>query len=388
MFTGLIDLPWWGYVAVTLLLTHITIASVTIFLHRHQAHRALDLHPVASHFFRFWLWLTTATVTKQWAAIHRKHHAKCETAEDPHSPVILGIKKVLLQGAELYRKEAKNQETLDKYGHGTPSDWLEKNLYSTRPAWGIALMLAIDVLLFGPIGLTMWAVQMAWIPINAAGIINGAGHYWGYRNYDCADASTNIVPWGIFIGGEELHNNHHAYATSAKLSSKWYEFDIGWMYIRTLQIFGLAQVKKLAPQLRLIPAKASCDLETLQAVIAHRYEVTAKYAKSLKQTYSEEIARLKLQASDKLDAARIRQWLHLDQDTLTAQQKSTINNVINASPTLHTAYTLRQELAAIWQRSTVSKEQLVKQLEDWCHRAENSGIAALQEFSHRLRCYA
>ena len=388
MFTGLIDLPWWGYVAVTLLLTHITIASVTIFLHRHQAHRALDLHPVASHFFRFWLWLTTATVTKQWAAIHRKHHAKCETAEDPHSPVILGIKKVLLQGAELYRKEAKNQETLDKYGHGTPSDWLEKNLYSTRPAWGIALMLAIDVLLFGPIGLTMWAVQMAWIPINAAGIINGAGHYWGYRNYDCADASTNIVPWGIFIGGEELHNNHHAYATSAKLSSKWYEFDIGWLYIRTLQILGLAQVKKLAPQLRLIPAKASCDLEMLQAVIAHRYEVTAKYAKSLKQTYSEEIARLKLQASDKLDAARIRQWLHLDQDTLTAQQKSTINNVINASPTLHTAYTLRQELAAIWQRSTVSKEQLVKQLEDWCHRAENSGIAALQEFSHRLRCYA
>lgn len=388
MYTGLIDLPWWGYVAVTLLLTHITIASVTIFLHRHQAHRALDLHPVASHFFRFWLWLTTATVTKQWAAIHRKHHAKCETAEDPHSPVILGIKKVLLQGAELYRKEAKNQETLDKYGHGTPNDWLENNLYSSRAALGITLMLVIDVLLFGPIGLTMWAVQMAWIPINAAGIINGAGHYWGYRNYACADASTNIVPWGIFIGGEELHNNHHAYASSAKLSSKWYEFDIGWLYIRILQTLGLAQVKKLAPQLRLIPAKASCDLETLQAVIAHRYEVTAKYAKSLKQTYSEEIARLKLQASDKLEAARIKQWLHLDEDVLTAQQKSTVDSVINASPTLHTAYTLRQELAAIWQRSTASKEQLVKQLEDWCHRAENSGIAALQEFSRRLRCYA
>jgi len=388
MFTGLIDLPWWGYVAVTLLLTHITIASVTIFLHRHQAHRALDLHPVASHFFRFWLWLTTGTVTKQWAAIHRKHHAKCETAEDPHSPVILGIKKVLLQGAELYRKEAKNQETLDKYGHGTPDDWLERKLYTRHSARGIGLMLAIDVLLFGPIGLTIWAVQMAWIPINAAGIINGAGHYWGYRNYDCADASTNLVPWGIFIGGEELHNNHHAFATSAKLSSKWYEFDIGWLYIRTLQTLGLAQVKKLAPQLRLIPAKTSCDLETLQAVIAHRYEVTAKYAKSLKQTYAEEIARLKLQASDKLDAARIRQWLHLDEDALTEQQKSKLGVVINASPTLRTAYTLRQELAAIWQRSTVSKEQLVKQLEDWCHRAENSGIAALQEFSRRLRCYA
>ncbi|MES1982419.1 MAG: transposase [Pseudomonadota bacterium] len=385
---GLIDLPWWGYVVVTLALTHITIASVTIFLHRHQAHRALDLHPVASHFFRFWLWFSTATVTKEWAAVHRKHHAKCETAEDPHSPVILGIRKVLLEGAELYRREAANPETLSKYGHGTPDDWLEKNLYSKHSLLGIWLMLAIDVLLFGPIGITIWAVQMAWIPINAAGIINGGGHYWGYRNYACADASTNLIPWGIFIGGEELHNNHHAYASSAKLSRKWYEFDIGWLYIRILQSFKLAEVKKLAPQLRLDRAKTSCDLETLQAVLAHRYEVTAKYAKSLKTTYSAEISRLKLQASDKFDAARIKSWLHLDEHVLTEQQKSRLGLVIKASPTLHTAYRLRQDLAAIWQRSTLSKEQLVKQLEDWCHRAENSGISALQEFSRRLRCYA
>ena len=226
MFSGFIDLPWWGYIAVTLILTHVTIASVTIFLHRHQAHRALDLHPCVSHFFRFWLWLTTGIVTKEWAAIHRKHHAKCETAEDPHSPVVLGIKKVLLEGAELYRKEAKNQETLDKYGIGTPSDWLENNLYSKHSMMGITLMLIINVLLFGPLGLAIWAVQMAWIPVNAAGIVNGVGHYWGYRNFACADASTNLIPWGIFIGGEELHNNHHAYATSAKLSSKWYEFDM------------------------------------------------------------------------------------------------------------------------------------------------------------------
>jgi stearoyl-CoA desaturase (Delta-9 desaturase) len=388
MFSGLIDMPWWGYVLATLALTHITIGSVTIYLHRHQAHRALDLHPVASHFFRFWLWLSTGIVTKEWAAIHRKHHAKCETAEDPHSPVILGIKKVLTQGYELYRKEARNPETLEKYGHGTPDDWLERNIYSKHSRMGISLMLLIDLLLFGPIGLTVWAVQMAWIPVNAAGIINGAGHYWGYRNYACADASTNIVPWGIFIGGEELHNNHHAYASSAKLSSKWYELDIGWLYIRMLASVKLAQVKKIAPQVRLDISKTVCDLETLQAVITNRYEVMTKYAVTLKKTYSTEMAKLKLQATDKLDVSRIKHWLHLDENDLTEQQKAKVGAVILASPTLLTAYTLRQELAAIWARSTTSKEHLVKQLEDWCHRAENSGIEALQQFSQRLRCYA
>ncbi|CAG9931669.1 fatty acid desaturase [Candidatus Nitrotoga arctica] len=388
MFSGFIDLPWWGYVVVALTLTHITIASVTIFLHRHQAHRALNLHAIPSHFFRFWLWLTTAIVTKEWVAIHRKHHAKCETEEDPHSPVILGIKKVLLEGAALYRKEAQNQETLDKYGHGTPNDWLENNLYSKRSELGITLMLIINVLLFGPLGLTIWAVQMAWIPINAAGIVNGLGHYWGYRNFQTDDASTNIVPWGIFIGGEELHNNHHAYASSAKLSNKWYEIDIGWLYIRIIETLGLAQVKRRAPRVRLNQAKTSCDMETLHAVIANRYEVTARYAQLLKKTYSTEIARLKLQASDKIDVTRIKHWLHLDENVLTEQQKTKLSEVIKASGILRTTYTLRQELAAIWQSSTATKEQLVKQLEDWCHRAENSGIAALQEFSQRLRCYA
>ncbi|MCW5616357.1 MAG: fatty acid desaturase, partial [Rhodocyclaceae bacterium] len=235
MMSGFFDLPWWGYVLVALGMTHITIASVTIYLHRHQAHRALDLHPIPSHFFRFWLWLTTGMVTREWAAIHRKHHAKCETADDPHSPQVKGLRKVLWQGAELYREEAQNQETLDRYGHGTPNDWLERNIYE-RNTVGIALMLVIDVVLFGAVGLTIWAVQMAWIPFWAAGVVNGVGHFWGYRNYDCADAATNLVPWGILIGGEELHNNHHSFATSAKLSARWYEFDIGWMYIRILEI--------------------------------------------------------------------------------------------------------------------------------------------------------
>ena len=390
MLTGFLDLPWWGYVVTTLVLTHITIASVTIFLHRHQAHRALDLHPIPSHFFRFWLWLTTGQVTKEWASIHRKHHAKCETVDDPHSPQVLGIKKVLMEGYELYKTESRNQETLTRYGHGTPDDWLERNVYSKHPSWGIVLMLVIDLLLFGPIGLTIWAVQMAWIPVTAAGIINGAGHYWGYRNYQCADASTNLLPWGILIGGEELHNNHHAYATSAKLSTQPYEFDIGWLYIRTLQAFGLAKAKNLAPQLRLDTSKKVCDADTLHAVITHRYEVLAKYAKSLQQTYREEIAQLKLAKAGfgKVDMQRIKHWLHLDHTALSDQEKTKLGLVIGASKKLHVAYTLRQELAAIWQRSTATKEQLVKELEDWCHRAESSGIEALQQFSLRLRCYA
>src|SRR5512140_113643 len=270
---GLLRLPWWGYVVVTLALTHVTIAAVTIFLHRAQAHRALDLHPIVSHFFRFWLWLTTGMVTREWVAIHRKHHAKCETPDDPHSPQTRGIKTVFWQGSELYRAEARNQETLAKYGQGTPDDWIERTLYTGRSWEGVGLMLVIDLMLFGPIGATIWAVQMIWIPISAAGIINGIGHYWGYRNFASPDASRNIVPWGIVIGGEELHNNHHAYGTSAKLSSRWYEFDLGWAYIRTLEFFGLATVRKVAPRLKRDRAKLTADLETLQAIITHRYAV-------------------------------------------------------------------------------------------------------------------
>lgn len=243
--SGVVLLPWWGYVVIALALTHITIAAVTIFLHRHQAHRALELHPAVSHFFRFWLWLTTGQVTKEWVSIHRKHHAKCETVDDPHSPQILGIEKVLLEGAELYKKEAGNTETLARYGKNTPDDWLERNLYARHSFSGVILLLVINFILFGPIGVTIWAVQMMWIPLMAAGIVNGVGHYSGYRNTETNDASTNIVPWGIVIGGEELHNNHHAHPLSAKLSLKWWEFDIGWMYVRILEILGLAHVKNI-----------------------------------------------------------------------------------------------------------------------------------------------
>ena len=388
MISGVFDLPWWGYVLVTLALTHVTIASVTIFLHRHQAHRALELHPIPSHFFRFWLWLTTGMVTKEWAAIHRKHHAKCETADDPHSPQVKGIRKVMLEGAELYRAEARNAETLQRYGHGTPDDWLERHVYR-RSVIGISLMLILDVVLFGPIGITMWAVQMAWIPFWAAGVINGAGHYWGYRNFDCADASTNLVPWCILVGGEELHNNHHAYPTSAKLSNRWYEFDMGWLYIRLLEALGLAKVKHVAPIPRLAAPKPTVDPATLEAVIRCRYDVLAKYARHLKQTYNEELGKLRGLSPQGARALRtVEPWLDRDDKMLREVERVRIAEVLRKSLPLQTMYSMRRELAAIWGRSTATSEQLVKQLQEWCRRAEASGIGPLLEFSRRLRCYA
>jgi len=390
MQLGLIDLPWWGYVLVTLGLTHITIAAVTIFLHRSQAHRAVDLHPVISHFFRFWLWLTSGMVTKEWVAIHRKHHAKCETPEDPHSPQTRGIKKVFWEGSELYRAEAKVVATLEKYGHGTPDDWVERNVYTRHSALGIGLMMAIDVALFGPIGLTIWAVQMAWIPITAAGIINGIGHYWGYRNFACEDASTNIMPWGILIGGEELHNNHHAYGTSARLSNKWYEFDIGWLYIKLMSYVGLAKVRKLAPTVKWQHARPRCDFDNLQAIITHRYDVLTRYVRATRQEYAAEIEKLKASASlpQGWNLKTFRRWLLRESAELGDADKAELDSVLGKSERLRTLYRMRQELAAIWGRSTASREQLLEQLQGWCKRAEESGIQSLRDFSVRLRSYA
>jgi len=390
LFSGLFDLPWWGYVAVTLALTHVTIAAVTIFLHRCQAHRALDLHPVVSHFFRFWLWLTTGMVTKEWAAIHRKHHARCETVEDPHSPQIVGLNRVLWLGVFLYVKEAFNRETLERYGHGTPDDWIERNLYSGHSVLGLTLMGAADIALFGLVpGALILIAQIAWIPFWAAGVINGIGHFWGYRSWDSPDASTNIVPWGILIGGEELHNNHHAFASAAKLSNKWYELDIGWLYICMLSAVRLAWVKKVPPIPHFTAVKTTVDAETLQSVIANRYDVLAKYAKSLKATYVEELLKLRQMAPQ--DAAvlkRLRRWITRDEKAVPAQEKVELEQVLAKTGALQTVYAMRRDLVAVWERSNASAEQLVKELQDWCSRAEASGVRQLVEFSQRLRRYA
>lgn len=391
LFSGVFDLPWWGLTVVTLVLTHISIAAVTIFLHRYQAHRALDLHPLASHFFRFWLCLTTGMVTKEWAAVHRKHHAKCETRDDPHSPQIYGINRVLWGGVFLYVKEAHNRQTLERYGHGTPDDWLERHIYSNPAKIGLVLMGLIDVGLFGIVpGMLILAVQIAWIPFWAAGVINGIGHFWGYRNWITADASTNILPLGILIGGEELHNNHHAFGTSAKLSNRWYEFDIGWVYIRILALLGLAKVKKLAPRPRFAAAKPVADFDTLQAVIACRYDVLAKYAKSLKNTHAEEMRALRHFAPQdaRLLKALKKRWLNRDEKQLRSEERARLAEALAKSAKLSTVYAMRRELVVLWERSNASREQLLQQLQDWCGRAEASGIRQLQEFSLRLRRYA
>ena len=386
---GLIATTWWQIVLYALVTTHITIASVTIFLHRAQAHRALDLHAIPSHFFRLWLWLGTGQVTKEWVSIHRKHHAKCETEEDPHSPQTRGIKAVLLTGAELYRIESKNQETLRKYGHGTPDDWLERNLYSRFSWQGVGLMMIIDLALFGAAGLAVWALQMAWIPITAAGIINGLGHWWGYRNFEAPDASTNISPWGILIGGEELHNNHHTYPTSAKLSVKPYEFDIGWMYIRGLEIAGLATVRKTPPMLKLGNLKPVADSQTLEGIIANRYEVMAKYAKHLRSACRHELDRLKAEGAENTakwkEMHLAKRWLHRDDDKIPHGVKAQVANAWVHNDKLTKLVTMREELRQLWTRTNVSAEQLVSDLQTWCKKAEESGVAALQEFALKLR---
>lgn len=389
LFSGLFDLPPWGIVLVALALTHVTIASVTIFLHRHQAHRALDLHPAVSHFFRLWLWLTTGMVTKEWTAIHRKHHARCDQLEDPHSPQVLGINRVLWGGVLLYVKESNNPETVARYGHGTPDDWLENHIYAKYRMLGVTLMGVIDVLLFGIApGVFILLVQIIWIPFWAAGVINGIGHFWGYRHWATPDASTNIAPWGILIGGEELHNNHHAYPTSAKLSSKWYEFDIGWMYIRLLAALGAAKVKYVAPLAKFGPAKAVLDADSLQAIIRYRYDVLSRYARALKHLYFEELARLRqhsLPAARALMAARslivANHNVQLDFDTHSHF------DALKTSPSLHLMCLMRRDLIELWEQSTSTSEQLVEKLQSWCVRAEASDIPQLAEIAARLRTY-
>ncbi len=388
---GLWHAGWGTLLVYTLLLTHVTIVAVTVYLHRSQAHRALDLHPALAHFFRFWLWLSTGMSTRQWVAVHRKHHARCETAEDPHSPVTRGITTVLLRGAELYRAEAGCAQTIERYGHGTPDDWLERRVYSRLEWQGVGLMLLIDLLLFGVIGATVWAVQMLWIPVWAAGVVNGIGHWSGYRNFSSRDASRNVIPWGLIIGGEELHNNHHTYPTSAKLSVKWWEFDIGWGYITVLRWLGLAQVRKLPPRPRLGQAREQVDPALLHTVIANRYDLMARYARELRRALRAELRRLRAAGAHRSRLRALRQARRLveqEPDTLDPAARALLDSAVQDSSVLPRLLRMREELAEVWLQSSASAEQLRQHLQDWCLRAEHSGIAALQSLALRVRSYA
>jgi stearoyl-CoA desaturase (delta-9 desaturase) len=384
MLFGLLNLSFWGYVLTTLLLTHITIIGVTLYLHRYQAHRGLELHPILSHFFRFWLWLTTGMVTKEWTAIHRKHHAKCETAEDPHSPQVKGLRKVLLEGAELYRAESKNQETIERYGQGTPDDWLERNIYTRHSAKGIVLMLLLDLLLFGVPGITVWAIQMLWIPLHAAGIINGVGHYWGYRNFECKDAARNIIPWGFWIGGEELHNNHHTFATSAKFSVKKWEFDIGWFYIKLFSLFGLAKVKRLPPKIAMLPHKSTIDVETLRAIIASRFQIMSHYSKTVVAPVLKAEQR---KIGNSWRGLKAKALLIRESSLIDAAGKQRLAQLLETNDTLKLVYQQGLKLQEIWARSSASQKELLEALQAWCKQAESAGVVALQNFASSLKGY-
>ena len=385
--SGVTGLSLTGKILVVLVTTHLTILGVTVFLHRCQAHRALDLHPAVAHFFRFWLWLTTGMVTREWVAVHRRHHARCEGPEDPHSPNQVGIGKVLGEGAELYRAAAADPATLEQFGKGTPDDWLERNLYGRYHVLGVSLLLVAAVVLFGAAGVAMWAVQMLWIPVLAAGVINGLGHWWGYRNYEVQDRSTNIVPWGLLIGGEELHNNHHAFASSARFSCKWWELDVGWVWIRTLSALRLATVRRVAPRLYRVPAKSLPDLDTLKAIVSGRIQVTAAYARTVvRRVHREELARFS--GSDRRLMADAHKLLIREDSLLCAESRVRLQRALARSQTLRTVYDFRQRLMAIWSQRSASQEKLLEALQEWCRQAESTGIKALEDFSRQLRSYA
>ncbi len=381
---GLWDLSGWGKVAFTLVMTHITIVTVTVYLHRSAAHRALDLHPALSHFFRFWSWMTTGMNTTEWVSIHRKHHATCETPDDPHSPQVKGLGEVFWRGTEAYQAAA-TPETTSRYGAGTPDDWMERNVYRRFTFHGITLMAIIDIALFGAIGLTIWAVQMLWIPVTAAGIINGVGHYWGYRNYECGDAARNISPWGILIGGEELHNNHHTYPNSAKLSQKPWEFDIGWFWIRVFETLGLAKVRSTGPVSAQVPGKVTLDSDTAWAVVNDRFQVMARYAE---QVIAPQVRKEQAEAADPTRFRRAGRLLAREESLVDDAGRTRIGQLIDDSPALKQIYEMRLQLQGIWAKRSAGAEALLVELKQWCSDAEATGVATLQEFAEYLKSYA
>lgn len=381
---GILNLSFWGYVATTFLMVQFTFMGVTLYLHRDATHRSLDLHPALRHIFRFWLWMSSGIVTREWVAVHRKHHARCETPDDPHSPVIFGLKKVLLEGAELYQVQARNPETTEKYGRGCPNDWMERNVYMRYRNWGIVLMVLIDLLLFGVPGIIILAVQMLANPLMAAGVINGIGHYYGYRNFECPDAARNVMPWGLLVAGEELHNNHHAFPSSAKFSIHRWEFDIGWAYIKVFQAFGLARVIRVAPEPARVAPRSHIDLDTVRAVIVNRMHVLREYTRHV----TIPVFRAELREAGGNLSRRVKKLLIREPVLLDNIAQSKLKEVLATNHMLHTVHDFRERLRVLWNGTNMSNERLLQHLKDWIVQAEASGIKGLQDFAASLRGYA
>ena len=386
--SGLVGLGWPGLLVVLLVFTQLTIFSVTLFLHRSQAHRGVDFHPVLNHFFRFWTWLTTSMITREWVAIHRKHHARVETEQDPHSPQTRGIGKVLREGAELYREARNDRASIEQYGKGAPDDWIERHLYTPHANLGPVVLAVVNLVLFGLPGIALWAIQMAWIPFWAAWVVNGLGHWWGYRNFESADTSTNLTPWGVWIGGEELHNNHHAFPSSARFSMRRWEFDIGWAAIKGLEKIGLAKVLRVAPSLDIRPNIAVPDGETLRALLSHRFQAMTDYQRNvLKPALREEAAAAGARLRELLPR-RMRRGLVDDGRWLKPEAREQLRSWVSQRPRIQALVEHRARLAALLEARSHDAAERLHQLQAWCQEAEASGIRALQEYSMRLKGYS
>ena len=386
LINGLIDFTWVGYVLYTLVVTHISIVAITLYLHRGVCHSAIEIKPLLAHFFRFWLWLTTSMRTADWVAVHRKHHAKCETIDDPHSPAYYGIETVLLRGADLYHEEKNKPETLEKYSQNCPTDWVEEKIYTGMNNIGILLLFILNIILFGVVGIIIWAIQMAWTPIFAAGGINGAGHYWGYRNYDTSDDSTNMGPLGIIIGGEELHNNHHAFPTAAKFSLKPWEFDLGWMYIKLFSLLGQIKVKRLAPVTIINEPSKSLDHETGYALLKSKLTVITNYSKIvLKPLMKHEHKKADGELKRLLNKSKC--TLVREPHRITNQENNMLDRIFDKCSSLKIAYNLRNKLFDILHSRNLQHDKFIESINQWCEEARSAGIESLAVFSSSLKGY-
>ncbi|GAB3736923.1 fatty acid desaturase [Luteimonas pelagia] len=370
-----------------LVATQLTIFSVTLYLHRSMAHRGVDFHPAVAHVFRFWSWLTTSMITREWVAIHRKHHAKCETEEDPHSPMFQGIDTVFWRGVELYRDARGQRDDIEKYGKGCPDDWIERTLYTPHATLGPTLLLVASFLLFGFWGVAIWALQMAWIPFWAAGVVNGLGHWWGYRNFETTDTATNLSPWGVWIGGEELHNNHHAFPSSAKFALRKFEFDIGWAAIRGFEMLGLAKVLRVAPSLDVRPNIPVPDADTLRALLAHRFQAMTDFSRHvLKPALREEAAAVGSKPR-RLLPRKLRRGLADDGRWLAPDARAQLQDWVAQRPRIQALVEARSRLSEVLESRGQDAQATLHRLQEWCHEAEASGIRALQDYSARLKGY-